>query len=309
MLQQMAGGPPLCEMPVEDARAALKAATLAAQTEPQDLAAVEDITISASDGYSLPLRIYRNEVTSGGGEIPEVVLFLHGGGWVLGDLDTHDIICRWICQGADLPVVSVGYRLAPEYPFPQGLEDCVTAAKWIRSEAAAFRTGTKGGSGVALTVIGDSAGGNLAAVLAQMNRVENMGIDRQVLLYPCVDTGTDSHYPSRETFGDGSYFLGMQDLRWLRELYFSSPPAPQDARHSPIYAQELSGLPEALVITAGCDMLRDEALQYVRKMEAAGNGVTYREFPGAIHGFCSFQGVLSQGREALDVVCAWLRAD
>ncbi len=304
LLTEMAAthAPPLYEQPVAQARQALKAVTARYDLAPLEVAAVMEHRITGNNDYAVPVRIYQPHVKAGTQANP--LVYFHGGGWALGDLDTHHNLCRYLCARAGRLVISVDYRLAPEHPFPAGLQDCLTVLGWLPGNLHTLTAKYND-----LVVMGDSAGGNLAAVVSQIARSDpDINIDRQILLYPSVDMNDSDRYPSRDLFGGGEYFLGLADVAWLKGMYLSDSAAPLDARISPIHAQDLSDLPRALVITAGYDLLRDEGIEYAHRLDQAGNQVEYANFPGTIHGFCSFAGALSAGQTALDQVCNWLLA-
>jgi acetyl esterase/lipase len=232
--------------------------------KPEDVVpvgSVEDLTVAGR-----PARLYRPE---GAGETPTLV-FLHGGGYVIGDLDTHDQTCRRICRGAETTVLAIDYRLAPEHPFPAGVEDAIAATRW----AAENLPGTR------LAVGGDSAGGNFSAVVAQT--LPDL-VQAQVLLYPAVDKFGD--YPSREENAEG-YFLDAPTMLWFLEQYVGSVTDLDegDPRLSPLRG-DLAGVAPALVVTAEFDPLRDEGNEYAARLEAAGVPVDHVTYPGLIHGF------------------------
>ncbi len=249
-----------------EARAAFR--TLAVGfVKPEDVVpvgSVEELTVA-----DRPARLYRPAgAGSGTGETPTLVFF-HGGGFVIGDLDTHDQTCRRICAGAEVTVLAIDYRLAPEHPFPAGVEDAIAATRW----AAEHLPGTR------LAVGGDSAGGNLSAVVAQT--LPDL-VQAQVLLYPAVDMFGD--HPSREENGAG-YFLDLPTMVWFFEQYVGGVDLdPGDVRLSPMLG-DLRGVAPALVVTAELDPLRDEGDAYAAKLEAAGVAVDRVTYPGLIHGF------------------------
>jgi acetyl esterase len=236
---------------------------------------------------------------------PTIVTF-HGGGFVLGDLDTHDTLCRWLCREVDAVVVSVAYGLAPEDPFPAAVEDASAATRWV-----AGRIDRLGGDASRLVVAGDSAGGNLAAVVAQSWRHEiargRPPLAAQVLLYPVVDLEDDdgARYPSRVEFGDDLLLTG-DDLRWFAAHYLAASEDRRDPRLSPING-DLEGSPPTVLVTAEFDPLRDEAEAYADALEAAGVRVTHRRFAGLVHGFAAFSAVSLACAEALEETCALVR--
>jgi acetyl esterase len=236
---------------------------------------------------------------------PTIVTF-HGGGFVLGDLDTHDTLSRWLCREVDAVVVSVDYRLAPEDPFPAAVEDASAAARW-----AADHIDRLGGDPDRLVVAGDSAGGNLAAVVAQ-SWAEEVTRERpplaaQVLLYPVVDLEDDdgTRYPSRVEFGDELLLTG-DDMRWFADHYLGEAEDRRDPRLSPINGA-LEGLPPTVLVTAEFDPLRDEAEAYATALEAAGVPVRHRRFAGLIHGFAAFSALSPACAAAMEDTCALVR--
>jgi len=266
---QAMGMPGLSELPVEQARAALAAARITAGPS-EEVAAVDDLAIPGPAG-DLPARVYRPSTEHG---LP-VVVYFHGGGWVLGDIESHDPTCRALANRAGAVVVSVDYRLAPEAPFPAAVEDCLAATRWVA--ASADRLGV---DGARLAVAGDSAGGNLAAVVAQLGRDEGgPAIRFQLLVYPVTDGAMDT--ASYRDNGEG-YFLTAKDMRWFYDLYAGPV---DDPRVSPLRAADLAGLPPAMVITAEFDPLRDEGDAYAARLAGAGVPVEHVACPGMIHGF------------------------
>ncbi len=238
-----------------------------------DVGGVEDRTVPGYDGGpEVPVRLYRPE---GEGPFPTVV-FYHGGGFVIGDLESHDIACRYLAAETDSIVVAVDYRLAPEHPFPAAAEDCYGATVWAADTAELDGDGN-------LAVMGDSAGGNLAAAVSLMARdLDGPDIDRQVLVYPATSRSDD--WPSMEQFGEG-YFLQAEDMDWFHDSYIPDEVHEANPYANPLEANDLSGLPPATVITAGFDPLRDQGAAYAEALEAAGVDVEYRNYEEMIHGF------------------------
>ena len=227
------------------------------------------------------------------------IVFFHGGGFVLGDLDTHDNQCRALCREAEAVVLSVDYRLAPEHPFPAAPEDCFAATRW-----AAEHVDELGGDAGRIAVAGDSAGGNLAAVTALMARdAGGPALAAQLLIYP----GTDfvGGYPSETENAEG-FFLTRADMEWFREQYVAGAD-PTDPRLSPVHAPDLAGLPPAVVVTAEFDPLRDQGDAYARALEEAGVHVIKRSYGGLIHGFFDLGALSPACAEAAHEVCADLR--
>ena len=288
-------GPPLSELGPVQARALFK--QMATLAEAEEVTRVDDRGVPRADGPDIPIRVYTPiEAVR---ERPGILLWMHGGGWVVGDLDTADATCRALANRAGALVVSVDYRLAPEHPAPAALEDCAAALTWVVENAELL-----GASAEKLAVGGDSAGGNLAALLCHRVRDEfGPEIDFQVLVYPVTDL-TLSH-PSIEENAEG-YFLTRSSMEWLTECYLGGGD-PQDPAVSPLRAASLAGLPPALIITAEFDPLRDEGEAYAAALEEAGVPVQLRRFDGQIHGFVGMASLLDDGREALDLVGAALR--
>jgi acetyl esterase len=228
-------------------------------------------------------------------------VFFHGGGWVIGDLDSHDVVCRKLADEAQLVVISVDYRLAPEHKFPAAVEDAITATRWIADNSRQLDVDAS-----RLTVGGDSAGGNLAAVVAISARDGNgPDIAGQVLIYPAIDFAL-THPSHREP--ETSILLTHSVIRWFRDHYLTGAADISDWRASPARAGTLIGLPPAYVLTAGADPLRDEGDEYAHRLKEAGVPVTYRTFPGQFHGFFTMGKLLQQANVAASEIGAWLKA-
>jgi acetyl esterase len=228
-------------------------------------------------------------------------VFFHGGGWVIGDIDSHDVPVRRLANLVPAVVMSVDYRLAPEHPFPAAPQDCYAATVWAAAHAGDYH-----GDGARLAVAGDSAGGNLAAVVAQMARDQGgPPIAFQLLVYPAVDARM-THASITEN-GDG-YLLTKGFMEWFYGHYFTKESDADDPRASPIKASSLGGLPPALVLTAEFDPLRDEGEAYAAALEAAGGQASAKRYDGMIHGFFQLGGVVDRNRELLDDCAGALRA-
>jgi acetyl esterase len=255
----------------------------------------EDIEVPGPNG-PLPARVYRPDDE---GKVPTIV-FMHGGGFIIGDIETHDNQCRMVCREVGAVVVSVAYRLAPEAPFPAGVEDAVAATRWIAEHIADF-----GGDPDRLAIAGDSAGGNLAAVVAQVLRDEGgPRLAAQLLVYPSTDFAGD--YPSRAENAEG-YFLTLADMEWFANHYVGEASDLTDRRLSPLLAEDLAGLPPAVVVTAEYDPLRDEGEAYAHALEREGVPVTLRRYDGLIHGFFDLGALSPAAADAVRDTCAELR--
>jgi acetyl esterase len=274
---QEAGRPAYETLSPQEAREFYLEARLVTNPDPPELKSVEPLSIPAAHG-SIPARIYTpNKIRQAGGLAPGLIFF-HGGGWVIGDLDTHDVACRKLADHGQLIVISVDYRRAPEHKFPAAVDDAIAATAWIAGHAKEL-----GIDAARLLVGGDSAGGNLAAVVALAARDGNgPAISGQVLIYPATDFAM-THASHREP--ETSLLLTHSVIRWFRDHYLNGAADAHDWRASPARASTLSGLPPAYVLTAGADPLRDEGDEYARRLKDAGVAVTHRTFPGQFHGF------------------------
>jgi len=255
---------------------------------PMPMARIEPRSIPGPAG-AMGARLY---VPPGANRACSLVVFLHGGGWVVGDLDTHDATCRFIAHEARAMVLAIDYRLAPEHRFPAAVEDAFAAYQWAAAHAASL-----GADPARIVVAGDSAGGNLAAVVAQLAvRSDGPRPAAQLLIYPATDFSRK--YPSHRLFADGFFLTDAQVDRYRRH-YLSDEAAVLDPRASPLLATDLRGLPPAVVVTAGFDVLRDEGEAYGRRMEAAGVRVVVQRVTGQIHGFANATGVSPSARRAM----------
>jgi acetyl esterase len=297
ILNARAGLPPLHTLSVEAARARLKAPRPPG-LRVEEVAAVADRTIPGPGGL-LRLRVYTPP--GGTGPLP-LLVFFHGGGFVIGDLDTHDPLCRNLCAGAGCMVMSVDYRLAPEHRFPAASNDCLAATRWAAEHAAEL-----GVDPSRVAVAGDSAGGNLAAVTAI--RVRDEGGPRlagQLLVYPNTDLGPPTTASFVE-YAEG-YGLTARDVPWFFGRYLADPA--EEAWHphvSPLRVSDLRGLPPALVVTAECDVVRDDGERFAERLREAGVPTTLSRFDGVIHGFFTLAGLLVKADVAQAEACAWLR--
>jgi acetyl esterase len=294
------GGKPLHDMSVEEARALVVASSAALAGPRVEVRAAINRTLTTGAGQ-VPVRIY---TPAGAHAAPlPIILYFHGGGFVAGDLDTHDGTSRYLCQNSDAVVVAVDYRRPPEHKFPAAVEDSHATLDWVAEHA-----GELGGDASRVAVAGDSAGGNLAAVVAQLAKARGgPRIVYQALFYPLLDN-TLAHSPSRAQFGGGDFFLSNRDMEWFRGHYLEDTAQATDPRASPLLAEDVSGLPPALIIAAECDLLNDEGRVYADRLSRAGVPVEYRCFAGTIHAFMSFSGAIPLGGEALGFATSRLRA-
>jgi acetyl esterase len=265
--------------------------------DPEAVSRIENRKITTRSG-EIPVRIY---FPGGDGPFPGVV-YLHGGGWIIGDLDTHDKICRAISKRAGAVVVSVDYRLAPEHPFPAALEDSVDATSWVADNSAALGIDPR-----RLIIAGDSAGANMATVVAaKAADAKRPGVVLQVLVYPVTDLSAFDTESYREFAED--HFLSRSLMEWFVGAYLPRVADRATPDASPAFIANLGRLPPALVITAECDPLRDEAEAYARRMQQAGVPVTLTRYDGMIHPFLHFIGVSPSAHKALDQIAAAIRA-
>lgn len=296
-LIEKSGLPPTHTLPPMEARKMYRDRRSFSQPAAPEVAAVRD-TVAPGPHGDIPLRIYRPA-----GSAPEAVLpvlvFYHGGGWTIGDLDTHDTLCRELCNGSGACVVAVDYRMGPEHRFPAAVNDCLAATYWVRREAAALKVDP-----ARLAVGGDSAGGNLAAVVAITARdAGDLPIRYQLLIYPATDMRRIA--PSHTSNGKG-YLLTQDTMQYFRDHYIDDAKFDADWRASPLLAANLAGLPPALVITAGFDPLRDEGLQYAARLTESGNRAVHVCFERQIHGFITMGRVLDDANTAVTLCAAEL---
>ena len=283
----------LCEPTPEVARARFRRESLLFCGPRTRVGSVRDFEIPGPGG---PLRV-RQYAPQFASPRP-ITVYLHGGGFVIGDLETHDAACRILCRDADIHVLSVDYRLSPEHPFPAALEDAHAALRWTRANAAEL-----GADPSRVALGGDSAGGNLAAVVSRLAGAKEAPV-AQLLIYPATDSTTVR--PSATMFGEG-YFLSRADRAGFNHHYLDGTGVGvEDWRVSPLLATDLSNLPPALVVTAGFDMLRDEGEAYAEALRAAGNTVRTMRIPAHGHGFLHMTGVSPAARAAMvDVAREW----
>ena len=292
------GRPAYNTLSPKDARQLFRETRPASTPTPPEIGAVRNL-VAQGPGGPIPLRVYRPAGVAASVALPGLMYF-HGGGWVIGDLDTHDVLCRQLTAEAGVTVVNVDYRLAPEHKFPAAADDAWAATRWTVAHASEL--GVDAGR---LAVGGDSAGGNLAAVVALQARDAGAPIIKlQVLVYPVTDVAAESR--SYQDFSEG-YMLTRESMRWFTAHYLAAAGQANDWRVSPLRASSHAGLPPALVVTAGFDPLRDEGAAYAAKLQQAGVLVDYVCYGGMIHGFAGMGKLIETGNRAVSHIAATLR--
>jgi len=272
------GEPPLQDLPVAEARRIADERVIRTNIAPEAVWSVRDVMIPGRGG-ALRLRVYKPADKPG----QPVLLYIHGGGFTVGNLDTHDPQCRRFANRAGCMVVAVEYRLAPEHRFPAAVEDVLSAAEWIAVQADAI-----GADRMRVAITGDSSGGTLTATVCQQLRGRaDLRVCLQVLIYPGTDLRMTA--PSHVRLGEGN-FLTAAKLRWFYEQYLRSPADAEDPLASPLLAESVAGLPPALLITAGLDPLLDEGIEYAERLRQAGVPVEHINYEGWPHGFFFWAG-------------------
>jgi acetyl esterase len=289
------GLPPIESMTPADARIATDA-MMSAVADVPEIASVEDRRIPGPAG-DIPIRVYASA-----GRVPQpIVLYFHGGGFVIGSLDSHDPLCRVLASRIPGIIVAVDYRLAPEHPFPAAAEDAYAATRWVAEHAREI-----GGDPGRIAVAGDSAGGNLSAVVSLMARERGgPALVHQALVYPVTDFSFETR--SQIDNADG-YLLTRSLMQWFLGHYFSGPTPRTDPRFAVLRAPDLRGLPPATVLTAEFDPLRDEGESYAARLRAAGVPAVLTRYDGMIHGFFPQPALFPQAEAAIDVVAGALRS-
>jgi acetyl esterase len=293
-----AGGAPFGAVPVEEARANYRASCAANGLAPTDVAQIVEFSCAVAGGV-IALRSYR---PANAGRTSAAVVFIHGGGWALGDLDTHDGICRFIAAATDLPVIAFDYRLAPEHQFPIPLEDCRAGVEFVRDNAAAL-----GVDPSRLILVGDSAGGALVAVLANDPSMSVPGttIVGQVLLYPVTDVAAES--ASYERLEEG-FALTAGSMRWFSGLYLAPGTDPAAPRVSPLRLTTLvPSPPDAFIVSLGLDPLGDEGIAYAGHLARHGAAVEHHHLPHHAHGIFTSAGKIRTGRRMLETAAEFIR--
>ena len=294
---QEAGRPAYETLTPPEAREYYMQARLVANPEPPELLSAESRAIPAPHGR-IPARIYTPKKLRKADGLAPGLVFFHGGGWVIGNLETHDVVCRKLAHEGEMIVMSVDYRLAPEHRFPAAVEDAVTATKWVAANAKGL-----GIDASRLVVGGDSAGGNLAAVVSLDARENGPRLAGQLLVYPATDFSRK--HPSHSE-PETSILLTHTVVTWFMNNYLGDADI-NDWRASPARARTLADLPPAYVLTAGADPLRDEGDEYAARLKEAGVAVTYRHFPGQFHGFFTMGKLLNQANIAVGEIATWLK--
>jgi acetyl esterase len=282
------GLPPIETLTPVEARDLFDQRTADLDAEP-DVGEVFDRTVPGPAG-KIPIRVYRPVEAA---DDTPCLLFFHGGGWVIGTVDTHDLVCRALTEATVATVVSVDYRLAPEHPFPAGIDDCEAVTRWVADNGAEI-----GVNGDRLAVCGDSAGGNLAAAVS-LSCADGPNISAQALVYPAVDLSNNERTSlERNALG---YLLEIEGLRWFIDHYAPSPEMRLDPRCSPILG-DLAGQPPAIVLTAEYDPLLDEGKDYAKALIDAGVPVEYTLFDGQVHTFFTQVGFLDASLESVGMI-------
>lgn len=292
VLKQMSALPPFESMPVADARG-LMAKMSRSREEPLAVRTVEDRVVE-TDADNVPIRVYSDVDAARG-----ILVFFHGGGWALGSMDGADPIARKLAVDAKVCVVSVGYRLAPESPFPAALDDGRAVVRWTQS-----LRGDLAAPDACIIVGGESSGANLATVVALLQRDEGLPVDGQLLFYPVTSARCDT--PSYREHGQG-LFLTRDAMKWFWGMYVADEQLRSDSRVSPLLADDLSNLGRILVQTGEYDPVRDEGEAYAQRLTEAGNDVSLQRREGLIHGFVGMAQVSSAVREAIKDAASWLQ--
>lgn len=292
-----APGPKMEEGTPEAARQMMRMMGQLTERPRGDLAHVRDFTIPSGNGHDIPARAYRAAAAPGAGP---VIVYFHGGGWVIGDLETHDSLCAEIARVSDMTVVSVDYRLAPEHPFPAATEDALAAMRWLAATPEAVGHDITG-----LIPAGDSAGGNLAAVVTQvLHATSPVPIVAQWLIYPGVDMAASGG--SMADFAEG-HLLTAAGMAWFMAHYMGGEPDLLHPYASPLHVASLAGLPPAMVFTCGLDPLRDQGRAYAGRLIAAGVDVSFLEAAGQIHGCMTLRGAIPSTQRDLHACLAALK--
>lgn len=292
-------GPSLEEMSLAEARQSLKELYLGAGEPQCKIENIADFEIPGPDG-AVPARLYDDKhrwFTRA-----PIILFFHGGGWSLGDVESYDNFCRFLAANTGAIIVSIEYRLSPEHRYPSGLHDCFASLKWVAANAKKL-----GGDPKRISTMGDSAGGNFAALAAIYARNNDIALSHQILLYPVLALDGGEEFPSRTEFGAGDYFITQSSIAWTVNLYLNHPDEALSPAATPLNEETLEKLAPALVVVGGFDPLRDECKAYADRLSAADVRAEFRCYHTTFHGFLSYSGALSTGRAGLKETVAWIR--
>ena len=294
------GVPPTHTLTPAEARRLYRERRSFTQPEPPQVATVRELKAPGPHG-DIPLRLYR-PLGSAVGDVLPALVYYHGGGWVIGDLETHDTLCRELANGSGACVVAVDYRMGPEHRFPAAVDDVIAATQWVRDQARELHIDP-----ARIAVGGDSAGGNLAAVVAIAARDRGtLPIAFQLLIYPATDQRRVA--ASHTTNGQG-YLLTNETMAYFTGHYIADPAQYLDWRASPLLHENLAGLPPAFVLTAGYDPLRDEGLAYSQRLTQAGNRASHICFERQIHGFITMGRLIDESNTAVALCAAMLRRE
>jgi acetyl esterase len=293
------GVPPVHTMTPDEARASYRSRRAFTQPDALEVFKVED-TLVPANGVSVPVRVYHPHAAPSHSALPGLV-YLHGGGWTIGDLDTHDVLCRSLCLQSGIVVVSVDYRMGPEHKFPAAYDDSVAAFNWTVAHAASL-----GIDASRIAIGGDSAGGNLAAAACLGLRGQSVQPAFQLLIYPATIMWQDT--ASYHANGKG-YMLTKESIAYYTENYLRNREDAKDWRASPQLAESHAGLPPAFVMTAGFDPLRDEGLMYADALTKAGVSSQYICFERQIHGFITMGRVMQEANTAVSLCASALKAN
>lgn len=292
------GRPPINSLPPMQAKEVFRRGRMVTQPDLPQVDRVKEYTVKGPGG-PFAARFYRGAGTADMGALP-VHVYYHGGGWVLGDLDSHDWVCRRIANAVKCAVLSVDYRMAPEHVFPAAYDDSLAAVQWAHANAGMLNIDP-----AKITVGGDSAGGNLAAAVALGLRDSAIKLRGQILVYPAVDLAMTGDYYGRFT---KDLILTDETMRWFIDLYVPKAEARKDWRASPLLAASLKGLPPTLVLLAGFDPLCAEGEAYAARLVKEGVAVTVKRYPGQIHGFLSNGKLLPKANDAIEDIAAAMTA-
>jgi acetyl esterase/lipase len=297
---QSSNGKKLEQMEISEAREGMKALLLGHQLSFPHENVIQQKELIQGHSGPIPIRIY--QARNSAHIESAIMLFCHGGGWALGDLDCYDKMLQYLCYRSKATIISVEYSLAPEHKFPAALNDCHKALLWVAQHRSELNRGKS-----KIFVMGDSAGGNLAAALSlHTQEISDPVIYAQILLYPQLSLLQEVSFQSRDTYGGGDYFISQESIAWAIEHYLNEIEEASSSLASPVLADDFSHFPRSLILTAGLDPLHDEGELFANKLKASGVDTDYQCFENTIHGFLSFAGTLDVGLEGLDFVSDWI---